>query len=170
MDPQLNGDTQMKYFKRLKVYKSKNVIYNPETGRSTSYDWWNLTQRISGVLVLNEYKYSVTTAKHIDKVYCTLKDTGTPIGLEVTSPYNLELHLYGAGGVIRAIKWQLQELDRVLTKHHAPKARTYSGAANDRRFEIARMAKNLVNLHKLLDLVEARSKAAEVAADRQIAK
>lgn len=157
----------MKYFKRLKLWKSKNLVLDPATMKSTSYDWWMLTGKVSGVVIFNTYKYSVTTAKHIDKVFCTLHDLGIRDYLEIQSPSNITL--YSTATIEHAIKWQMGELDELLVKHNAPRARAnpYSGAAGYRRIQITRMAQNLVNLHKVAELIRNRNLRAEAAADQE---
>lgn len=156
----------MKYYTRLKLYKTKNLVLDPATLRSTSYEWWQLTGKVSGVVIFNTYKYSVTTGKHIDKIFCVLKDLGQE-WIEVQSPTNLTLRWVDE--VETAITWQMAELDRLLATHNTPRARLniYSGAAQGRRFQIARMAQNLVNLQKVLELMRNRNNA--VAEDTEAA-
>lgn len=58
----------MKYYKRLKLYKTSNCVFNPETMHATSYKWYDLLKMINGKVVLNTYRYSVSTGKHIRDV------------------------------------------------------------------------------------------------------
>ena len=58
----------MKFYSRLQVYKASNLTFNPATGEGRSYDWYSIARRFDGVQVLNTYRYSVTTGKHIRKL------------------------------------------------------------------------------------------------------
>lgn len=76
----------MKYFKRLKIYKdySGNCTFNPETNEAFSYRWWRFVAVVEGRLVFNDYRYSVTTAKHQRKVGAVLASLG--IKPDITMP------------------------------------------------------------------------------------
>lgn len=80
----------MKLFTRLNVYKSSNVIFNPETEIATSYDWWVFVARINGKLVFNNYNYSNSTCKHQSKVRSLLSKLGIEIDLFIESPRGLQ--------------------------------------------------------------------------------
>ena len=66
----------MKYYKRLKVYKTSNCVFNPETMHATSYRWYDLLKMINGKVVLNTYRYSTSTGKHIRDVQGVLHNLG----------------------------------------------------------------------------------------------
>lgn len=74
----------MKYFKRLNLYKGNNVTFHPETCEAFSYRWWRFVAIVEGKLVFNDYRYSVTTAKHQRKVRGLLNDLG--IRPDITMP------------------------------------------------------------------------------------
>jgi hypothetical protein len=76
----------MKYFSRLKMYKSHNVKFNPETMDAHSYSWWRFVARIDGKIIFNSYRYSVTTAKHQREVRAILNDLGIKIDLDLQLP------------------------------------------------------------------------------------
>ena len=78
----------MKYFKRLKLYKgyNSNCTFNPETKDAYSYSWWRFVATVEGKLVFNNYRYSVTTAKHQRKVRGLLNELGIKIDIEMPLP------------------------------------------------------------------------------------
>lgn len=76
----------MKYFKRLKLYKAANVTFNPETKDAFSYAWWRFVAVVEGRLIFNNYRYSVTTAKHQHKVRSVLNELGIKIDIEMPLP------------------------------------------------------------------------------------
>lgn len=74
----------MKYMKRLKIYKGRNVTFNPETFEAFSYGWWRFVDQIDGLVVFNNYRYSVTTAKHQRWVGGLMENLG--IKIDITMP------------------------------------------------------------------------------------
>lgn len=58
----------MKYYSRLKQYKASNLTFDPATGEGRSYEWYAIARKFAGVLVLNTYRYSNTTARHVSKL------------------------------------------------------------------------------------------------------
>lgn len=79
----------MKYYKRLKLYKTSNCVFNPETMYATSYGWYDLLKKINGKIVLNTYRYSTSTGKHIrdvrgmlDKLNILYETLEAPRGLQ----------------------------------------------------------------------------------------
>lgn len=50
---------------RLKIFKRTNLTWDPQTGIGYSYHWYEIAKVIKGQLVLNTYRYSVSTAKHV---------------------------------------------------------------------------------------------------------
>lgn len=61
----LNQSCSLRWKPRKGVWERPNLIFNPATGLGTSYAWYNIAQIIDGCLYLNNYRYSVTTAKHV---------------------------------------------------------------------------------------------------------
>ena len=63
-----NKENKMKYFKRLKIYKSStgNNTFDPLTKKAHSYNWWlYCTKSPCGEYVIfNNTTYSSTTSKH----------------------------------------------------------------------------------------------------------
>ncbi len=74
----------MKYMKRAKIYKAANVTFNPETVAAYSYDWWKFVSVIQDKIVFNEYRYSVTTVKHQNKVRRLMEQLGIEVDLYVS--------------------------------------------------------------------------------------
>lgn len=72
----------MQFKPRLKIYKGsygKNT-FNPETFEAHSYGHWLYVCKIKGVVVFNDYSYSVTTNGHQWEMKSFLKDN---FGLEI---------------------------------------------------------------------------------------
>lgn len=62
--------TDLKYQTRLNYFTNykDSCGFNPETCEAHSYRWYSLARRIKGVQVLNSYRYSNQTSKHISKM------------------------------------------------------------------------------------------------------
>ena len=78
----------MKYYSRLKLYKQGALVYNPSSEVATSYDWWVLLRRVNGVLVLNTFRYSMSTGRHIRNLKKLLDSKGIKY-LEINSEENI---------------------------------------------------------------------------------
>ena len=68
------------------IWYANNVTLNTETMNAFSYEWWRFVARINGLVVFNDYRYSVTTAKHQRKVAGILTQLGIKIDLMLTLP------------------------------------------------------------------------------------
>lgn len=68
----------LKWRPRKGVYTSAsgNLVYNPSAKVAHSYDWYVPAKEINGVMVLNTYRYSVTTAKHVYKMIQLFEERG----------------------------------------------------------------------------------------------
>jgi hypothetical protein len=95
----------MKHFKRSNLYKASNVTFNPETFQAFSYDWWQFTAMINGVLVFNNHYYSQSTVKHLYKVRTLLKELGHEVALWVNAPCGLQND-----------KWKLQAVESITSE------------------------------------------------------
>lgn len=86
--------------KRLGIYKFSGgkLDFDPVTGLGHSYSWYEITKVIKGKLVLNTYRYSVTTGSHVSILQALLEDLGIKF-IEIEAP---------AG---------LQRLDRAVERH-----------------------------------------------------
>lgn len=56
--------TRRNYFTNYK----DSCGFNPETCEAHSYRWYSLAKKIKGIQILNDYRYSNQTSKHISKV------------------------------------------------------------------------------------------------------
>lgn len=79
----------LKFHKKLGVYKNStgSFEYNPSTQEAFSYEWWQLLRNMDGVLVLNTFRYSNSTAKHISNLEDLLGYEGY---ISVPFAYNLQ--------------------------------------------------------------------------------
>jgi hypothetical protein len=70
----------LKYYSRLKIFKTGkgHLDFNPETYLGHSYNWYEITKKIKNTVVLNTYRYSVTTGKQI----WTLKGLFNQLGIK----------------------------------------------------------------------------------------
>lgn len=61
---------------RSKMFKGSNGknTFNPETFQGHSYQWWMYVTKIKGVVVFNDYNYSMTTNKHQWEMKSFLKE------------------------------------------------------------------------------------------------
>jgi galactitol-specific phosphotransferase system IIB component len=75
----------MKYMKRTKIYKASNVTFNPEKIEAHSYQWWCFVKVIKGLVIFNNYSYSMSTSRHQFKVRRLMSELGIKIDLEVST-------------------------------------------------------------------------------------
>lgn len=76
----------MKYFVRNNIYKSKNVSFKPDALNAYSYDWWRFVAKVEGKLIFNDYRYSVSTARHQQKVSNLLSELNIKIDISMPLP------------------------------------------------------------------------------------
>ncbi len=71
------GSSSLKFFKRLNVYKNSTntVSFNPVLQEAWSYNWKFLS-KVEGMLVFNDYVWSVTTSCHQSAVSALLRELG----------------------------------------------------------------------------------------------
>ena len=79
----------MKYYTRLKVYKSSNLTLDIENGIAYSYGWYQIAKRVNGQWYVNEYNYSNSTRKHVIKIKNQLMRLGIDF-FTVESPRGLQ--------------------------------------------------------------------------------
>lgn len=84
-------DNNLKYIKRDKIYtnSTRTCTFNLLTTEACSYRWWVFVKKIDGLTVFNNYRYSVTTARHQRKIRNLLKELKIKIDLEVTTKLSL---------------------------------------------------------------------------------
>jgi hypothetical protein len=80
----------MKHLKRQNFYQSSNLTFFPENGAGYSFNWYRIVDRIKGNVILNTYRYSATTGRHIWKIRKLLNDLGIRIDLEIEAPKGLQ--------------------------------------------------------------------------------
>ncbi len=66
------------YCKRDNLFSNSKgtCVFNPETKKSYSYSWYELSKEIKGIVLLNTYNYSRSTIGHIGDVATILRDLG----------------------------------------------------------------------------------------------
>lgn len=84
----------MKYFKKLKLYKSSNLTLDIENGIAYSYGWYEIAKRVNGQWYVNDYSYSQSTIKHVIKIKSQLNELGIDF-LTVESPSGLQSPMAG---------------------------------------------------------------------------
>lgn len=84
--------TGLKYYKRLKIYKSStgNVTFDPATMEAYSYSWWKFVTKIKGKVVFNDYSYSSSTSGHQAAVRHVMKQLKIKIDVTVSMRQSLE--------------------------------------------------------------------------------
>ena len=110
-------DGPMKYFKKLKLFKSSNLTLDPETGKGYSYEWYRIVDRIDGMVVLNNYSYSPTTCRHISKIRSMLTTLGVREYLEIEAPGGLQ----DLDKAIEYYEGQINELNQEIAKPRSSK-------------------------------------------------
>jgi hypothetical protein len=73
----------MKYYKRLKLYKSSNLVFDPEKIEAYSYGHWKFVTKIKNKVIFNWFRYSASTHKHQCKVSHLLRELKIKIDLYV---------------------------------------------------------------------------------------
>lgn len=126
----------MKYMSQAKIYKSSNVIYNPETEEATSYDWWIFVKRIKGKLVFNNYHYSNSTVKHQHKVRDLLRSLGIKIDLEIKAPGGLQ-------DLASAERWYFERAKAINDVIYQPRTK---GSKNIERAEEIKECTRMIKL------------------------
>ena len=129
----------MQYRPRLKVYKNYNGSnwFDPETETAISYGWWIYLKRINGKLVFNDYRYSVTTAKH-------QRDLRSIIG-NVDHIIHAPNGLQNLGSAIDHYEYQIKELYKAMAK-----PRSHNRKNIERREEIERLEKDIETVRELM--------------------
>jgi hypothetical protein len=86
----LSVSTKVKYYKRLKKYKSSNFEFDLASQNATSYGWWDLMNVQKGKVVFNTYIYSISTAKHIGNLHSIVNALGLKSVIYVNSAVNIK--------------------------------------------------------------------------------
>jgi hypothetical protein len=87
----LNNELEnlMKYMKRSNKYVAANTSFYPASIEAYSYGWWKFVGVIDGLVVFNDYRYSVTTSGHQRKVASLMSELGIKIDLTLSVPDGL---------------------------------------------------------------------------------
>lgn len=104
----------MKYYKKAGIYKNStgSCTYSPEREEAHSYNWWCFLKRINGVLVFNDYSYSVSTTAHQSRIRSMLSQEGKEIGLFINAPRGLD----DLGSALRYYKVEIESAQEYLNK------------------------------------------------------
>jgi hypothetical protein len=81
---------ELRYYKKLHVFKASNVAFDPQEFLATSYGWWQFVKAINGRVIFNAYSYSPSTGQHQSKVRGLLRELGIDIDLEIHAPKGLQ--------------------------------------------------------------------------------
>jgi|ERR1035437_114 hypothetical protein len=134
----------MKFFKTLGIYKACNVRFHPTQIQAYSYDWWCFVAVINGLVVFNRYKYSVSTARHHDKVLSLMAKLGIKIDVTV----NTRLGLTHSYAITDAVKTSQAEIAALQAKIDSSRSRESANVR--RRAEITRLTDELTALYPIL--------------------
>lgn len=82
----------MKYYKTLNQYKNSRGtnVFDMNTGKAYSYDWWLYFTTIDGIPVFNSYRYSPSTSKHQANMRLLLDELGVREYIDVECPNGLQ--------------------------------------------------------------------------------
>ena len=117
----------MRYIKKRQRFESKtqNLIYYPLTKESFSYKWYRLSHRIEGLVLLNTYPYSKTTAKHIHKIRRQFQSTGTDY-VAVHAPQGIPAY-----DIEPVLTYMKGEIERLKQKNNNKRARGLAKQARE---------------------------------------
>lgn len=135
----------MKHYSRLNMYKASNLTFNPATGEGRSYEWYSIARKFDGVLVLNTYAYSNTTARHATKLRGLFHSLGLE-WVEIEAPQGLQ-NLDDARALVVS---RIQNLTIEINK---PRSRPEKNA--ERFAEIAGLKEKLALIDKLQQIAKA---------------
>lgn len=83
----------MKQLKRNpNMWKATNVTFDSSAMSAYSYDWWKFVAVVEGVLIFNDFRYSVTTAKHQRKVAAVMHILGKRPNVHLRLPRGLQVY------------------------------------------------------------------------------
>jgi hypothetical protein len=90
-----NKFKSLKFMKRSQIYQGSNynVTFDPKTKKATSYNWWVFVAEIEGKIIFNNYRYSVTTSKHQQKVKDLLHELGIKIDIEMPLSRGIQMNV-----------------------------------------------------------------------------
>lgn len=85
----LKGALSLEWGPKRGTFKATNLEFDPRTGEARSYQWYSISRVFKHTLVLNTYRYSVTTAKHVRKLRFLFDRLGLKY-IEIEAPKGLQ--------------------------------------------------------------------------------
>jgi hypothetical protein len=143
----------MKYFKRLKVYKASNVLFDPEKIEAYSYNWWSFVKNIEGKVIFNNYNYSNSTCKHQSKVRSLLCKLNIKVDAVIECPKGLQNLESGIVYYKRKIK---------KLKEDICKPRTHKKTNEKRLIDIERYNEKIEEILNLIQCPQTRIKYSQL--------
>lgn len=121
----ISNVTDLRYSKRNNYFSATNVGFSPETMEGHSYDWYSLVRKFDNTVVLNAFRYSPTTSKHISKVRNVLRTLGVKYS-ELEAPKGLQ-------NLESAKAHHLIELGKAIVEHRFARIKNDSGIKHHRK-------------------------------------
>lgn len=130
----------MKYYKRLKVFKSKRAWFDPQLMRAYSYDWWRFVDYKKGYgVIFNAANYSMQTRYHQNGVESALEK----LGIKYKTVY-IRTGLQNITGEISNKLFEIKQYKEAIKKPRSWKK------TNARRVSwIKHLEKDIISLKKL---------------------
>jgi len=133
----------MRYYKRLKVYKSNNVVFDPTTCSAYSYEWWKFVGMVNGKVLFNNYNYSNTTCKHQSKVRSLLDSLNIKIDAFVEFPRGLDDANSAISHYIDKISHLKAELAKPRSQFKTNVKRLFTMAEHDKKIKLIKKLYNI---------------------------
>lgn len=130
----------LKYYPRLHQFKAANVKFNPENLQAYSYDWWRFVEKMGPFLVFNNFRYSVSTSKHQNKVSSLLDQLGFETDFSFEAPDGLQ----NLDSAIKHYERKITSLREEIAKPRSHKAKN-----DERRWEIKNHQETIKIIKKL---------------------
>lgn len=130
----------MRYYKRLKVFKSKRCWFDPYEMVADSYDWWRFVEcRQRYGVIFNDSSYSMQTGVQ----QYTIKTLLKKLGVKYKTVY-VRCGLQNIQGEINNKKFEIKEYKEAIKK-----PRTWKKTNKRRISWIAHLEREIVRLKKL---------------------
>lgn len=143
-----------RWFPRLQIYKGAHFTFDPKTELAHSYRWWCMARRIDGFFVVNDFHYSIQTAKDFSRLYNCMRREGIETQIRIHAPLGLER----LDSAVDYYEKQIAELESLLVK---PKTHKRKNA--ERKLLIKRHTVSLALVHRL---IKADNKASRKAVSK----
>jgi hypothetical protein len=128
------NDLRIKYKPRKHTFEASNLVIDANTMQGWSYDWYTILHYFDKTLVLNTYRYSHSTIKHVYKIMSLLDTLGLKYEC-LEAPQGLQdLH--------SSVFYNIKELAKFIVKQKYSKTKIYD-------FNIKEQRKQLKLLNKL---------------------